>query len=332
MPEVGEGAIQELLARDSVMDQPTISLLGQGEGHKNFLAQQNGVELVVRTVRHDIPEARNFQNERLQLQFLEQEGIGFAPRSVIYDPEKEIHAITFIPGTDYSVADLPVEKLPLLVTDLIALEGLSYDKFDVLCGNLGIPTPQPETTQELLQSCGYDWLDIVKGHSLEEGAREIIDWVAPKIDQIEQESRKRPESLKYKHGDLRWHNGGGNLRLNGESLSFLDWESARFTRDNLLELGDIIASIPDPQQNKERINILIAEYAQQKNVDVLSLKTDLLYATRFSKLTDTLWSAQRYLQLKDTEDPNWRKYKEMTDYRMKAGDYYFNPEFKAENL
>ena len=324
--------IQELLARDSVMDQPTISLLGQGEGHKNFLAQQNGVELVVRTVRHDIPEARNFQNERLQLQFLEQEGIQFAPRSVLYDPEKEIHAITFVPGIDHSVADLPVDKLPLLIADLITLEGLSYDRFKELCNKLGIPTPQPETTQGLLKSCGYDWLDIVKGHALEEGAQEIIDWVTPKIEQIGQESKERPERLTYKHGDLRWHNGGGNLRLNGESLSFLDWESARFTNDNLLELGDIIASIPDPQQNKERIDILITEYARQKNIDISSLKKDLFYTIRFSKLTDTLWSAQRYLQLKDTEDPNWRKYREMTDYRMNEGDYYFNPEFQPTDL
>lgn len=314
------------------MGQPLITLLGQGEGHTNYLAAQNGVELVVRTVRQDIPETRSFQNERLQLQFLEQEGVQFAPRSVIYDPEKEIHAITFLPGEDHSVADLPLDKIPQLVTDLITLEGLSYENFQVLCHKLGLHTPNPETTKELLQKCGYDWLEIVKGYANEEGAHEIIDWATPKIEAVKHDSSERAEIMRYKHADLRWHDGGGNIRLDGDKLSFLDWEGAGFTQDNLLELGDIIASIPNPQQQKERINLLISEYAHQKDVDIASLKKDLLYTIRFSKLTDALWSAQRYLQLKDMGDTNWKKYKEMTDYRMKAGDYYFNPEFKPEDL
>jgi len=39
--------IQELLARDAVMDHPSVAVLGQGEGHINYLAHQNGLELVV---------------------------------------------------------------------------------------------------------------------------------------------------------------------------------------------------------------------------------------------------------------------------------------------
>lgn len=330
MQETGE--IQDLLAKNSVMDHPSITLLGQGEGHTNYLAQQNGIDLVARTIRRDIPEIRSFQNERLQLQFLEQEGIKFAPHSVLYNSDREIHAITYIPGVDHSVADLPQEFIPQLIKHLVALEGLSHDNFQALCSNLRIPTPEPETTKELLQSCGYDWFQIVKEHAGDEGVQVVVDWVTPKLEFIAQESAKRPESLRYKHGDLRWHNGGGNLRLDGNNLNFLDWEGARFTRDNLLELGDIIASIPNPEEQKERIELLITEYARQKNVDVASLKTDLLYAIKFSKLTDALWSAQRYLKLKDMGDENWRKYKEMTDYRMHAGDCYYDSEFKASNL
>lgn len=152
------------------------------------------------------------------------------------------------------------------------------------------------------------------------------------MEYIENEVENRGMETMYFHGDLRWHPGGGNIKINNEQINFIDWESAGFGEYNHVEIGDVIASIPDPENNKKRIEMIINEYVSNKERSKTQIMDQITFTLKYSKLTDLLWSAQKYLLMKQKGEPEWKKYKEMTEYRMQAGEVFYKDGFIKQFL
>lgn len=316
-------AIQNLLQQEKLMRSPVVTPLGSGEGNENFLASDDTEVLVVRCTRQDIPDKRTLTHEHTQLRFLEHEQITFAPRSLFYDPQREVHVVSFMQGEDTSIAELPDDYVPLFAAQLATLEQLSYDRFRIFCDTTNTPLKEPIPPDVLFEKVGTDWFAVIASHKDQADVAGVMEWLEGKHSYVQDVFMQRPHRVRYRHGDLRWFPGGGNLRLNPPHLGFIDWEGAGFVDDCRLELGDVIASLPDPEAYAKKIEMLVSEYCKAVSKSEDEVREALDLSIHFSKLTDVLWSAQKFLLLRDAGSAEWQRYHHMTLDRMRMGDYYF---------
>lgn len=321
---MNEIELRNYVAQSGFSPDATITLLGKGEAHENYLYRDQKRRLVIRTIRNDRPQQSSFRNEFEMLSFVNAQGIEFAPQTELYDEDREIHIISFVEGQDTSIAELPMEFLPLFVKQLVHLEALSYETYRVFATTKKLPVREPESTTTQLQKFCDTWYQNIRNHAGDPYIDYVLKWLDSKFDYIKTASHEWPEQIRFVHGDLRWHPGGGNLRVSDTKLSFIDWEGACFLSSNRLEIADVVASIPKPEEeNTDRVSTLIKLYAQITQQEVQSLTEQLLYSIRFSKFTDVLWCTDRMLQLKASGSETWHDYKTMNDYRLDAGNYYF---------
>lgn len=311
-----------------LLSSPEISFLGKGESNINYLATDGNAKYVIRTTRGDMPGGSRFEAEHHFMLFIEAHGIEFAPRSVHYDEEQDIHIVSYVEGKDASVADLTVEQTKLFIEQLKRLDSIAYNDYLTWCMKAGQLPRSPQTLATRKKVNVEDRLYTIDDASSSNSfAQEVVSWAAPKVEVLDSAEKEASLKTVFLHNDLRWTDYGGNLKISGERLYYIDWELSGFFADAVPEIGDVIGSIPYTAANKPKLRRLYEYYSAEES-DREQLDKSIRYGVLWGKLNNPLWAAERYFILARDDHSEVERYRLLAEDGMKDAERFFGAPFE----
>lgn len=310
------------------MHDPRVRLLGRGEANINYIAEDTENQYVIRTMRNDVPGHSRFEAEHHYMLFIESLGIRFAPRSIHFDPGHDVHIVSYVEGKDVSVADLDDSLMRLFVEQIKALNQITYHQYLDWCHNSGQPPREPVTLETRTKINITDRLQTIQNSA--EGndfAKNVLEWADPKVEILYKAGREAPLKMTFLHNDLRWNEGGGNLKICDNKLVFIDWELAGFFEAAAPEIGDVLGSIPSSIPDQSMVSKLYQMYmANEKDAD--QLNKSIRYGILWGKLGNPLWAAERYFVLSKNNHPDAERYRHLTEQGMRDAERFFKQSFE----
>jgi Phosphotransferase enzyme family len=322
---MNEVEIAVFLETSDVMANSKVSFIGSGEANLNYLAESGDGKVVVRAARQDVPTTPRFKNEHHFMAFISAMGISFAPRTLLYDETKEIHVISYVPGLDRSVVDLDPTQRDVFISQLKFLNSITYEQYVSWCDSQHIVAKSVRTSEVRIQVNIFDRLSYIASQKDNALAVEVLKWAELKKERFFNLEKNVVKKNSFFHGDLRWNVGGGNLRVEDNRVSFIDWELASFTHDGMLEIADVLGSIPLQHFDVAR-DIYLAYIHNESDLDHMNKAIE--YGILWGKFANPLWSAERYLNLYNTEGADLSRYLDLTKQGMQDAEYFFEREFK----
>jgi len=318
--------IKHYLTERRLLDHPKVRLLGRGEANSNYLAEDGNRRYVVRIARDDVPHDARFETERHFILFIESLGIKFAPRSICYDSAHELHIVSYIEGADVSVIDLDETQMSIFVDQLKQLNRITYDQYVAWWAKSGQAVQKPQSLAMRNKTNIDKRLHVIR--SLADGTsfvKKVLDWAEPKIDMLYTAQREAPLKTTFLHDDLRWNEGGGNIRVTDDGIAFIDWELSGFFENAAPEIGDVLGSIPSTVDKIISKNLYLTYTAGEPNVE--ELNRSIRYGVLWGRLGNPLWAAERYCILQDENHPNAKRYKLLAELGMKDAEFFFKQPF-----
>ncbi len=317
--------IKQYLLDHALLGNPTLSLLGKGEANINYLAEEGEHKLVIRIARSDVPAYFRFEAERHYMLFIEALNIEFAPRSIHYDPKHNIHIVSYVDGQDASVVDLNEIQTEVFVEQLKQLHNISYDEYTNWCNKVGQAPRGLLTLENRNKMYLQGKLQDIHNHlKINPFANNVIEWAEPKVKILQDSVNGIELRTVFLHDDLRWNENGGNLKLKGDQVIFIDWELSGFFDHLVPEIGDVLGSIPN--FNNSVMKKLYKVYVDgEPNRD--QLDRSIKYGVLWGRLGNTLWAAERYLSLDKANHPDAMRYRQLTKQGMRDAEPFFNRPF-----
>lgn len=321
--------IENDLVDKGIISRGSISFIGQGEGHESYLANNITDRVVVRVKRSDTPFISGFQNEHLQLLFLESQNITFAPKSLYYDSQKEVHVISYVEGVDVSFLELDDTQLKTLVSYITQLETIDYKTYLDFLHKYNNAQPAQAEMQNRIKHNYNNRLAVIEKRQdlLTQEITDFLEWCKENFTIFIAMVNKIQTIKYYMHGDLRLNNGTSNIRVAHDgTVNLIDWEAAGFTNDVFCEIGDMIASVPDIIANIKLLNTMALNYKNTTKLELSSdqmnerLQASLWYAT----ICTPLWMIERYVISYEIDRPRALDYLQKAKQIQANADLYFN--------
>lgn len=321
---MNQGSLSKYLEDIGLMHNPSITQLGFGDANINYLAESGREKIVVRMVRDDVPTESRLAHERHFMQFVEAMGIQFTSKSLYFDVERQIHVTSYVDGADASIIDLNEQQMEIFVRQLKHLEAIPYGKYTEWCISQGIKPVEPQPGDFRVKVNIDDRFEYIRQCIGNPFADEVVKWAQPKLERFYTEAREVPKRNIFLHGDLRWNKGGGNMRISGNDVTFIDWEMSRFIHDGMGDVADVLGSIP--LENKDVFQKLYEMYMLHES-NKLELDTSIEYGVLWGKLGNPLWAAERYLIMSDKNQSGTERYRDLALQGMKDADFFYGREF-----
>lgn len=321
-----ERFIKEYVNSSGLISNAKVKKIGFGESNINYLATSGAEKLVIRTARTDVQNKPRFANEHHYLLFVEDAGITFAPRSLLYDSKLNIHIVSYVEGKDASIIDLNNKQLATFVTQLKTLESLKYQDYIDWCKSNKISAQNAQTMAEMDQLYYTTPTKYIENSERDKFSEEAFGWIQQKTNFILNKKIKLQPIITFRHGDLRWNKDGGNLKVLKDKIYFIDWELSRFAEGNIPEISDILSSIPYSRKNKKKMKKLYEVYKSNYD-DVQYLDNATEYGLLKSKLGNAIWAVNRYCFLINTNQKGSKRYKKLAEKMMKDADLFFSSDF-----
>lgn len=318
--------IKKYVAEVGLLHNAEVTLLGNGESNINYLAQDQEHKYVVRLTRSDVPSSSRFEKEHHFMLFIEALGIDFAPRSVHYDTARGIHITTHAAGSDASIADLNNAQTNAFVRQLKRLDSITYDAYLEWCNQNHLQPYAPQTVAMRNKINIDDRLQTIRSNADLPFAHEVLSWAEPKVVILKAAEAAANPQITFLHDDLRWNEGGGNLKVSDDKIVFIDWELSGFF-EAVPEIGDVLGSIPNTIADKAVLHRLYKAYASGEN-DVEELNKKICYGVLWGKLGNPLWAAERYFILHGQKHSDTQRYRYLAELGMEDAEPFFAQPFE----
>lgn len=271
-----------------------INLCSRFKGHHNYnhIFETGEARYVLRAATGS--EDRGLAQERKILEFLETQGINFVPRSVIYDPENDIHIISYVGEQDTQLADLNEKQLRTWVRNLVTIHSLSFEEYSEFCERNGYGYETPETRQDELEAFS-DRLEYARECL---GQQEIIGWAEDQIQQL----KKSIEERKCDEAGLAHKDLANSIRTSREKVYLIDWEFARFVCKPEDDLAGVFVSESINQELREKIK----DIYRRETGNRLDLE-ELEVAGKIKILLEIAWAIKRTAKIEKDDDSHWEK-------------------------
>lgn len=322
---MNEAEIAVFLNSNNIIANPKVSFIGSGESNLNYLAEYGDDKVVVRVARHDVPTTPRFKDEHHYMEFILAMGISFSPRTLLYDETNEIHVISYVPGLDRSVIDLDTVQRDVFISQLKQLNSVTHEQYLSWCNHQNIVAKPVRTSEERIKVNIVDRLSYIESQKDNSFATELLEWAQSKKDRFFNLEKRILKKNTFFHGDLRWNIGGGNLRIQDNQVFFIDWEMSGFKHDGMPEIADVLGSIPLRHFDIARETYW--KYLQDES-DYENMNKAIEYGILWGKFANPIWSAERYLMLRDTHGADLNRYLDLTKQGMEDAKYFFSREFK----
>ena len=314
------------IAQTGLLQNPTVTLLGGGESNVNYLAEDGSQKYVVRRSRQDVPSGSRLEREHHFMQFIDACGIDFAPRSLHYDPAKDILVLSYAEGTDASIADLDEIQTRTFVSQLKRLSSITYASYADWCAQNSLQQHKPQRLAERNKVNLADRLQTIQSSLDDPFAQEVLAWAEPKLTALSTAEVEASLETIFLHDDLRWNEGGGNLKVSGGKVIFIDWELTGFF-EAPPEIGDVLGSIPNTVADKAVLRRLYELYTADES-DVGGLNKKIRYGVLWGKLGNPLWAAERYFLLRKEKHSGVSRYRYLAELGMEDAEPFFASPFE----
>lgn len=224
----------------------------EGEHNHNYVFSSNRGKFVLRKSKEHLEENNRLLSERNVLKFLEAQGIDFAPVSILYDKEKDIHVTTFVGLKDISLAELNLEELINWIQNLAEIHSLNYEEFHEFCESNGYSYNRPETLDQKVEQIKENLAEA------ENSDEELIEWTKHKLGKLDLKHEVNKPRLT--HHDL--HN---STRKSQSNLFIIDWEFSGFSYYPVEDLADILL---DEHLDQEQAGFVKETYSSLSNFEV----------------------------------------------------------------
>lgn len=314
--------IRAYLIENRVLDNPEVTLLGRGEANLNYLAADRDRKYVVRLARDDVPKQSRFETERHFMLFIESLGVISAPRSIHYSSKYELHVVDYVEGEDVSIIDLNEAQTKIFVEQLKLLNSITYEQYLAWC-NEGEHTPVKPQTLVLRNKINIEdrLLTVRNLTHTDPFAKKVLAWAESKVSILYAAQREATLRMTFLHNDLRWNEGGGNIKVTGDKLTLLDWELSGFFEDAAPEISDVLGSIPSTVDDAIARRLYRNYIEGESGID--ELNSAIKYGILWGKLGNPLWAAERYCILKHDNHPEIERYKNLAELGMKDAEPSF---------
>lgn len=322
---MNEAEIAVFLSVNNIITNAKVSFIGRGESNLNYVAESGEEKVVVRVARQDVPTTPRFKNEHHYMEFISAMEISFAPRTLLYDEDTQIHVVSYVAGLDRSVVDLDSVQRDVFISQLKQLNAITHEQYVSWCNNQNIVPKSVRTSEERIKVNIVDRLDYIESQKDNSFARELLEWAQSKKERFFTLEKRVSKKNTFFHGDLRWNVGGGNLRIQDKDVFFIDWEMSGFKHDGMLEIADVLGSIPLQYFDVARETYW--NYLQNES-DYENMNKAIEYGMLWGKFANPIWAAERYLMLRDTHGADLNRYLDLTKQGMEDAEYFFEREFK----
>ncbi len=297
----------------SRFENPSLVDCFSGEGNHNYIFESEGKKYVL---RHNLEEQGS--NNRLKqeykiLRFLEHESIDFAPQSILYDEENQVHITSFVGGEDAGLEDFSQTQLEIWVENLVTIHSLDFDDYRKFCEKQGFKYNEPETPKQNLQKFGHERFEYAQKNL---GEKEIIDWTQEKLREVDKLIEENPNGrVGLSHGDI-----ANNTRVTSNEVYFIDWEFARFSYNPEGALSYVYIH----EELGQNLYTNIKKLYEEKS-DVKLLEERLERSERATRVGDVVWALKRSAKLKKMDITDWKDYFDLAKDRKKLFQERFEP-------
>jgi len=152
-----------------------------------------------------------------------------------------------------------------------------------------------------------------------------LRWILERTEFVD---KKKPDSepvTSFKHGDLRWNNGSGNIRISPQMVAFIDWELAGFNYGYSFDFVDMLGTIPNTRETKEARKDLISFYNSSREYAIDPQL--IVYGLLMENIGTVIWAAHRYCYLVNTKQMGKERYRERALHLMEESEIFYRRPF-----
>lgn len=274
-----------------------------GESNHNYIFESEGNKYVLRTNLEEKGSTNRLNQERKILEFLETQNIDFAPKSVYYDKENQIHITSFLGTKDVELTELNSEQLKEWIKHLVTIHSLDFKDYRQFCEDNNYAYEEPETNKQSLQKYGFEKFEYAQKNL---DKKKILAWTEEKLSEIAQNMEENQDArIGLSHGDI-----ANNTRFGEGKIYFIDWELARFSHNPAGSLSYAFIHEELNQELYERVKELYKEETGIENLD-----KELKFTEKMTRINDVIWALKRAAKLQEKNNSEWKEYFELAKER-----------------
>lgn len=257
----------------------------EGKHNRNFVFTSQSGKYVLRVKKAE-QEPGKLENEWKILEFLDEQDIEFAPKTVHFDRNKRVHIVEFVGEEDVELGNLDRDELESWVSNLAKLHSISYQEFTDFCQRKGYEKCRAESRTDIVQK----WISKVPELEDVPNGDSIVNWVKDRLEDVKPEIENESfERTGLTHGDL------AHSTRKGDQLYLIDWEFAKVTESPELSLVKLVVNEVDREKFSEIVKIY------RKETGIQNFEHKLEMAEQSERLQTIVWLLERSAKLKERE-------------------------------
>ena len=320
--------IDTRLAELDMLQGADIRLLGTGESNTTYIANNNGEQLVVRLARQDVVVPERFARENQYLEFVNHLGFSFSPKPIYCDADRGVQIVSFMPGKDGSVLDLNPRQQVVFIDQIKRLDAVSYDSYLDWCKATNNMPYAPNSFEQRIRVNFTARIEQLNRSLNDPRVAQLLALATDGMQLMDTMRANLSVVRKFMHNDLRWTETGGNLRIDGEQVGFIDWELTGFVDDYGLEIGDVLGSIPLGAKNNAMIADICNAYKIGEETDPEMQMLRVAYAVLWGRIGNPLWAAERYVNFGGNGSERAAPYATFVDKAMQDLPFFLETPYK----
>jgi aminoglycoside phosphotransferase (APT) family kinase protein len=289
--EIEKSDVKKHLEENTDFEDNEIIERFEGEHNYSFVFESERGKYVFRA-RKEASSEHQLRNERRILEFLNEQGIEFAPETVYYDIEEGFHIVEFVGESEVRLDELIDNELEAWTETISELHSLKFEDFKKFCKERNYEFNKPETRKEKIERIEENLEQV------ENVNQSLLKWTKDKLEEVREEMNESHNRAGLSHEDLQ-----NSTSKTENNIYIIDWEFAKFNHHPESDLADVFI---DEELTEKQIERVMQTYRQKTNF-VGSLENEVQKAKKLRLLFQISWSLNRF---KDTRDSKYVEYAE----------------------
>ncbi|MGM5480146.1 MAG: phosphotransferase [Nanobdellota archaeon] len=297
------------IKQSSLVSTPTITFLGGGYAHYNYLVTEHNNKYVFR-IKHNKEQQfkDSLYKEYVFLTFFQNQNITFTPKTIEYNSRCDYMVESYLSGTPLSQRDFTDKQIDRFAYQLYQLFSLSIDKFKLFCKERGFSQFNPNNPLDLLQKYGFKRFDDIDKTIVGE---DVYQWIAVNLKKNKNFILEQEPAREY---GFSWGDIQSTVILGDDgTMYFYDFEHASISTSPGLAYIKIHGAFTSNQ-----FNYLVKRYAYHSKQPVKTLFEHISQDECIIRVNDVIWSARKWSQTKK------EIYKKQTLKRMELAKSLFD--------
>lgn len=240
--------------------------------------------------------SNRLKHESIVLKFLEKKGIDFAPKSVYYDKERDVHIIDFIEGELADVGQLSESQVIDLAKKISVLNHIKCEEFKEFSQQFEHESGCFESSLDILQRDIIEPFEYIERNCDD---MKLVEKLRSIVKDIVINFRDYEEELYFIHGNIM-----NSLIVKGDNINLIDWIDADF---KLTKGNEIVSIIKESQLRPEYEEKFVESYGKCSLYEPKKLDIKIVFEIKSHLVNEILVLGNKFINMKLKGD-NWEIY------------------------